>query len=467
MDWIERVARIPVDDTNEPADVCIIELGGTEAAIRDVRMLGLAPDLIACRCANALEENTIAKIAQYCDVERSHVISVMDVASLYHVPLSLRSQNILSHLRELLRLDSIDMDVRLVDQGAKTWNAWKTLTLEQDHLYDSVTIALLGKYTDHPDAYHSVVKSLEHSAMACSRKLNLILVSSEYLEASCMVTAPAEYHKAWHSLHTADGVIVPGGFGERGTSGMLAAIRSCRDNNTPFLGICLGMQLAVIEYARNVCNLPNANSEEFDKETEDRVIIFMPEVDRTTMGATMRLGLRPTHFQPGSDFSKLRKLYETKAENAPTGNGILNGHLPNHVPTTKATANGPVVGRPSTSEVASPLIVSERHRHRYEVNPEYVDRLTKAGLHFVGKDDSGDRMEILELPDHKWFVGVQFHPEYLSRVLQPSKPYLGFVAASAGVLPAVIRGKGRRTSSMALLDGAAEAVVNGMEGVRI
>ncbi|KAL9104745.1 MAG: hypothetical protein Q9163_000357 [Psora crenata] len=512
MDWIERVARIPVDDTNESADVCIIELGGTvgdmesgpfleamrqlrrragkdnflqihvslipvingemktkptQAAIREVRMLGLAPDLIACRCAKALEENTIAKIAQYCDVERSHVISVTDVASLYHVPLSLHSQNILTHLHELLRLDAVVKSKGLVQQGAKTLKAWKTLTQEQDHLHDRVTIALLGKYTDHPDAYHSVVKSLEHSAMACKRKLNLILVSSEYLEASCMVTAPAEYHKAWHSLHTADGLLVPGGFGERGTSGMLAAIKSCRENNTPFLGICLGMQLAVIEYARNVCNLPNASSEEFDKETEDPVVIFMPEVDRTTMGATMRLGLRPTHFQPGSDFSKLRKLYEKRAKGAPIAIGKPNGHLPNNIETSEATTSGRVVDQSTTSENQPPLIVTERHRHRYEVNPKYVARLTQAGLHFVGKDDSGERMEILELPDHKWFVGVQFHPEYLSRVLQPSKPYLGFVAASAGVLSEVMRLKGRRASSMNLLDDGENAVMDGMDSIRI
>ena len=345
-------------------------------------------------------------------------------AQLAQVPLSLRSQNILTHLRELLRLDSVDIYLHLIKRGSKTWNAWKTLTLEQDHLYDTVTIALLGKYTDHPDAYHSVVKSLEHSAMACSRKLNLVLVSSEYLEPSCMLTAPAEYHKAWHSLHTADGVIVPGGFGERGTSGMLAAIKSCRENNTPFLGICLGMQLAVIEYARTICNMPNANSEEFDKETEDRVVIFMPEVDRTTMGATMRLGLRPTHFQPGSEFSKLRRLYEGKAQNGVTLNATADGNLPNGAPPTEGMSNGAVVDNPD-SEHTSPLIVNERHRHRYEVNPSYVERLTKAGLLFVGKDDSGERMEILELPNHKWFVGVQFHPEYLSRVLEPSKPYLG------------------------------------------
>ena len=344
MDWIERVARIPVDDTNEPADVCIIELGGTvgdmesapfvealrqlrrragkdnflqihvslipvingemktkptQAAIRDVRQAGLTPDLIACRCSNALEEHTVAKIAQYCDVDKDQVISVTDVASLYHVPLSLRSQNLLGHLRGLLRLDSVEKATRLVDQGSKTWHAWRSLTLNQDYLRDEVVIALLGKYTDHPDAYHSVVKSLEHSAMACSRKLKLVLVSSVHLEGSALMDTPTEYHKAWGLLHTANGVIVPGGFGERGTPGMLAAIKLCRESGIPFLGICLGMQLAVIEYARNVCNIANAHSEEFDESTEGRVIKFMPENSKLVMGGTMRLGLRPTHFQPG------------------------------------------------------------------------------------------------------------------------------------------------------------------------
>ena len=475
MDWVERVARVPVDDTNEPADVCIIELGGTvgdmesapfieamrqlrrragkdnfvqihvslipvingemktkptQAAIREVRMLGLAPDLIACRCASALEEHTIAKIAQYCDVDKEQVISVTDVASLYHVPLSLRSQNILSHLREMLRLDSLNMAPRLVEQGRKTWNAWKTLTLEQDHIHDEVTIVLLGKYTDHPDAYHSVVKSLEHSAMACSRKLKLVLVSSEYLEGSAMLTAPAEYHKAWHLLHTAQGVIVPGGFGERGTSGMLAAIKSCRVNGTPFLGICLGMQLAVIEYARNVCNLTHAQSEEFDKETKDRVVIFMPEGDKNIKGGTMRLGLRPSHFQPGSEFSKLRKLYEGILGKEFPVSRLSNGDLSKGVSSKKSAADDSMVQNPILGE-APPLIVNERHRHRYEVNPDYVDQLSKAGLHFVAKDEKGERMEIFELQDHPWFVGVQFHPEYLSRVLSPSKPYLGWSLSPA------------------------------------
>lgn len=510
MDWVERVAHIPVDDTDEPADVCIVELGGTvgdmesmpfveamrqlrrrlgknnfvqihvslvpvihgemktkptQAAIRTARESGLAPDLIACRCSNALGEHTISKIAQYCDVESDQVISVIDVPSLYHVPLSLRSQNILKHLHELFHLETVIPSSRLVDQGAKTWKAWKSLTLEQDHLHDLVTIVLLGKYTDHPDAYHSVVKALEHAAMACSRKLDLVLVNSEYLEISSMSTVPADHYKAWYSLHTADGVIVPGGFGERGTLGMLAAIRKCREIGKPFLGICLGMQLAVIEYARTICNLPNANSEEFDKVAEDHVVIFMPEVDRTTMGGTMRLGLRPTHFQKGSDFSRLRKLYERRAQGHPTKNDSANGDVPGGEPNTIATGNGAMVTSPNSKDI--PLIVHERHRHRYEVNPKYVEQLSEAGLNFVGKDDSGQRMEILELSDHPWFVGVQYHPEYLSRVLQPSEPYLGFIAASAGLLREVMCGKGRRASSMTVLDSDESTLVNGIRNAYV
>ena len=260
--------------------------------------------------------------------------------------------------------------------------------------------------------------------MACSRKLKLILVSSEYLEASAMLTAPAEYHKAWHLLHTAKGVIVPGGFGERGTSGMLAAIESCRVNGTPFLGICLGMQLAVIEYARNVCKISNAQSEEFEKEAEEQVVIFMPEGDKNVKGGTMRLGLRSSYFQAGSEFSKLRKLYRGNFAQSASVGGSSNGDLSRDI-LSKTNTSSQTIEQQSSSVPITPLTVNERHRHRYEVNPKYVDRLSKAGLHFVARDETGQRMEIFELQHHPWFVGVQFHPEYLSRVLEPSKPYLG------------------------------------------
>ncbi|KIX03845.1 CTP synthase [Rhinocladiella mackenziei CBS 650.93] len=439
QDWIERVARISVDDTNEEPDVCIIELGGTvgdiesgpfieamrqlrrragrdnfchihvslvpvvggeqktkptQQAIRDARSAGLAPDLIACRCQERLIEATTHKIAMFCQVEPSQVIGVHDVESTYHVPLLLEQQGILSQVHDLFRLEAYPISPALVKKGQQTWNDWKALTTSQERFLESekVTIALVGKYTNLHDSYLSVIKSLEHSAMACRRKLNLVWVDASNLEKATMESSPESFHKAWHELCTADGVLVPGGFGHRGTEGMIAAANWARTKPKPYLGICLGMQIAVIEFARNVCGMKEASSVELDPQTPDPVVIFMPEIDKTTMGGNMRLGLRPTIFQDDTEWSRLRKLYN----NAPS--------------------------------------VNERHRHRYEVNPGYISRLSDAGLPFIGKDDLGERMEIIELEDHPFFVGVQFHPEYLSRVLRPSPPYLGFVAASAGLL---------------------------------
>lgn len=257
---------------------------------------------------------------------------------------------------------------------------------------EKVTIALVGKYTNLHDSYLSVIKSLEHSALACQRKLNLVWIDASNLEKATMDFSPETFHKAWHELCTADGVLVPGGFGTRGTEGMIAAAAWARTKPKPYLGICLGMQIAVIEYARSVLSIADATSEEFDAQAADKLVMFMPEIDTKTMGGNMRLGLRPTLFQEDSDWSKLRKLY---------------------------------------GGVAS---INERHRHRYEVNPKYIEKLSAAGLDFIGKDDKGERMEIVELRNHPFFVGVQFHPEYLSRVLRPSPPFLGFVAASAGML---------------------------------
>ena len=176
---------------------------------------------------------------------------------------------------------------------------------------------------------------------------------------------------------------------------MIRAAQWAREQKTPFLGVCLGMQVAVIEAARNLCELKDATSEEFDANAEHRVIIFMPEGSKDKLGGTMRLGTRSTHFQPGSEFSKLRALY----------------------------------GEATTIE--------ERHRHRYEVNPDYIEKLEQSGLIFIGKDDTGERMEVVEIKDHPYYVGVQYHPEYTSRVLDPSRPFLGFVAAATGCLDQV------------------------------
>ncbi|RAL64244.1 hypothetical protein DID88_002136 [Monilinia fructigena] len=409
QDWIERVARIPVDDTKETPDVCIIELGGTvgdiesapfieamrqlkrragkgnflqihvslvpviqgeqktkptQQAIRDVGRAGLVPDLIACRCDVPLEKSTIDKIA--------------------------------------------------IERGLNG----SPLTTQQERAFDDVSIVLVGNITKLHDSYLSVIKSLEHAAMRCGKKLNLIWVEAEHLEDDAK---PTEFHKAWHEVCTADGILVPGGFGDRGTEGMIAAAKWARTNKTPYLGICLGMQIAVIEFARNVCGITSANSVELDANASDKVIIYMPEIDKVNLGGTMRLGLRPTEFQPGSEWSRLRKLYGEKTE------------------------------------------VHERHRHRYEVNPEYVDRLHTGGLEFVGKDDKGERMEIVEIKDHPWYVGVQFHPEYLSRVLAPSKSYLGFVAAAAGCLDKITE----ECLNAELTNSVDGDLANGVNGVTI
>ncbi|CCX15844.1 CTP synthase [Pyronema domesticum] len=441
QEWIERVAQVPVDETGETPDVCIIELGGTvgdiesrpfiealrqlrrrvgkgnfiqihvslvivtggeqktkptQAAIRDARSVGLSPDIVACRCAQPLHPATIKKIALFCDVDYEQVVAVHDVNSTYHVPILLDEQKLTQQLTSTLNLDKLNIPAAYVQKGKDLWKEWKTLTLGQDRLFDTVTIALVGKYTDLHDSYLSVIKSLEHSAMRCRRKLNLVWVEAEALEPATNTSDPAKFHKAWHDVCTAQGILVPGGFGARGTEGMISAAKWARENDIPYLGICLGMQIAVIEYARNVCGLKDAHSVEISAETPDPVIIFMPEGSTTHLGGTMRLGIRPTVFQPGSEWSKIRKLYGEAGE------------------------------------------ILERHRHRYEVNPEYIEQLSEAGLNFVGKDDKAERMEVVELKNHKYFVAVQYHPEYLSRVLNPSKPYLGLVAASAGILDQVM-----------------------------
>ena len=338
---IERVSRVPVDDTNGTPDVCILELGGTvgdmesavfvealrrlrrtvgkdnflqihvslvpdihgelkskptQAAIREVKSLGLSPDLIACRCSKALDKKTIDKIALYCDVDPSQVVAVTDVSSLYRVPLLLDSQGLTEQLIDVLHLDQQSVPTSLKTRGSQTWNAWKNLTISRDHFFDEVRIVLVGKYTDHPDAYHSITKSLEHAAMACSRQLVLTYVHSGHLEAAAELQSPIAYHKAWHEVYTADGVLVPGGFGVRACDGMIAAIKTCREKKTPFLGICLGLQLAAVEFARNKCDLIQADSTEFRADTAVPLIIEMPEIDKTTMGATMRLYISPSRI---------------------------------------------------------------------------------------------------------------------------------------------------------------------------
>ncbi|WRT66010.1 CTP synthase [Kwoniella shivajii] len=436
QDWIERVSKIPVDGTGEEPDVCIIELGGTvgdiesmpfveamrqfqfrvghenfaliyvslipvvggeqktkptQAGVRDLRGLGLLPDLIACRCTDPLLTATMEKVSMFCHVSPQQVLGVHNVSSTYHVPLLLQQQGMLNYFKKRLNLDEITVNDKFKQKGEEFMGRWKALTVGQERLFDTVSIVLVGKYTTLEDSYMSVVKALEHASMRCGRKLELQWVDSSDLEPQTQTSNPVKFHDAWSALCSAKGIIVPGGFGHRGTEGMIAAVKWAREQKVPFLGICLGFQVAVIEWARNVCGLQDANSAELVPETIHPVICFMPEISKTVMGGNMRLGLRPTIFEPKTESSKLRKLYGSK-------------------------------------EVAW-----ERHRHRYEVEPKYVDELeSKDGLRFIGKDERGERMQMLELDDHPYFVALQAHPEFCSRPLNPSPPFLGLIAAACG-----------------------------------
>lgn len=481
QDWIERVSRLPVDDTGEEPDVCIIELGGTvgdiesapfvealrqfqfrvghenfalihvslvpviggeqktkptQAAIRDLRGLGLVPDMIAARCATPLDRQVINKLSMFCHVGPEQVLGVHDVNSTYHVPLLLQHQGMVRYFEKRLQLNLGSLSPAMQARGTALRQRWKDLTISADRAIEPVEIVLVGKYTSLHDSYMSVVKALEHAAMRVERKLKLTWVESTDLEPDFQNVNPVRYHEAWHSVCSARGILIPGGFGKRGTEGMIAAAKWAREKQVPFLGICLGFQIAVVEFARSVCGLENANSAELEPETPEPVVVYMPEISKTHLGGTMRLGLRPTIFQDGCGWSKIRQLY---------------GDEP---------------------------VVWERHRHRYEINPEMVEQLSQgrgidggdesdpyiaprgpptrqasypveelflprsnspAGppaekLVFVGKDERGERMQIAEMKDHPYYVGLQAHPELVSRPLNPSPPFLGLVAAAAGRL---------------------------------
>ncbi|CAO1945363.1 unnamed protein product [Urochloa humidicola] len=432
QDWIERVAMNPVDGKEGPPDVCVIELGGTigdiesmpfiealgqfsyrvgpgnfclvhvslvpvlnvvgeqktkptQHSVRGLRGLGLAPDVLACRSTEPLEEHVKVKLSQFCHVPISNIVNLHDVTNIWHIPLLLRDQKAHEAILKVLELQyagKVPREPKLAE--------WTERANKFDNLKTPVNIAMVGKYTGLSDSYLSVSKALLHASVAMDRKLVVDWVPSCDLEDSSARETPEAHKKAWKLLKGADGILVPGGFGDRGVQGKILAAKYARENNVPYLGICLGMQIAVIEFARSVMKLRGANSTEFDPSPISPCVIFMPEGSKTHMGATMRLGSRRTYFQVSG--CKSAKLY---------GN--------------------------ATS-------VDERHRHRYEVNPDMVPDFERAGLQFVGKDETGRRMEIIELPSHKFFIGAQFHPEFKSRPGKPSPLFLGLIAAASGQL---------------------------------
>ncbi|XP_077977884.1 CTP synthase 1-like [Glandiceps talaboti] len=430
QEWVERVAKVPVDGDKKEPEVCIIELGGTigdiegmpfveafrqfqfrvkrenfccihvslvpqpnstgeqktkptQASVRELRGLGLSPDLIVCRSQNPIVKSVKEKVSLFCHVDPDQVICIHDCTSIYRVPIMLFEQNILPFFNQRLNFC-------YPQKPRRTLSKWKELAERHDRMLKEVTIALVGKYTKLEDAYISVIKAMRHSALACNHRLIVKYVEADDLENATKETDPVRYHEAWQQLCSSNGVLVPGGFGKRGTDGKIAAAHWARVNKKPYLGVCLGLQIAVIEFARHVLGWEGAHSTEFEPESKHPVIIEMPEHNPGQMGGTMRLGKRRTIFKV--EQSVIKRLY---------GNNEF---------------------------------VEERHRHRYEVNPKKVSSFEEKGMKFVGHDVEGERMEIMELDDHPYFVGVQYHPEYISRPMKPSPPYLGLILASIGKL---------------------------------
>jgi len=437
QEWIAKVGRIPVDGTDGTPDVVCCELGGTcgdlesmvfyeairqfmsrvgrercclvhvslvpvlgavgeqktkptQHSIRQLMSLGLSPDIIVCRSTNALEESTKKKISQFCQVAPSCVLSVHDVSNIYHVPLILQEQGLSSILRESLGLQDRMSEVPELA-------AWRKLAKTVDEANEEVVIALVGKYTSLHDSYLSVLKALKHSCIEERRALTVSWIESSDLERETKENDIAKFDEAWRKLKGADGILIPGGFGDRGLEGKLAAARYAREHCVPCLGVCLGLQVMVIEFARTILGWNNATSEEIDENAKRPLIIKMLEHHPGQMGGTMRLGARKTILHP----------------------------LPKEDNQEKSIAS---VIHSGAKEVM------ERHRHRYEVNPKYISNLEKAGLRFTGKDQQNERMETVELPrnTHPFYFGVQFHPELKSRPGRPSPSFHAFVRASMG-----------------------------------
>ncbi|GJQ82025.1 hypothetical protein Trydic_g6901 [Trypoxylus dichotomus] len=430
QEWVEKVAQIPVSRSGKAPEVCIIELGGTigdiesmafveafrqfqfrvkrenfcvahvslipqprstgehktkptQSSVRELRGLGLSPDIIVCRSEKPIDQSVKDKISNFCHVAPDQVICIPDLSSIYKVPIFMETHGIVEYLNDRLKLG-----INPMPPARKFMKQWIELSDKIENLRNEVNIALIGKYTRLEDSYTSITKALQHAANSLGYKVNIKFIDSSKLEKAMLSEDPVVYHEAWHELCKTDGIVVPGGFGRRGVEGKIEACRWCRENNKPFLGICLGFQTAVIEFARNILKLENANTAECDEMVEHPVIIDMPEHNPGQLGGTMRLGKRTTVFKESASLSKIKRLY----------------------------------GKVSSIE--------ERHRHRYEVNPKYIKDIEDAGLKFVGVDKDAERMEIFELENHPYYVAVQFHPEYLSRPMAPSPPFVGLILAA-------------------------------------
>ncbi|NNC40660.1 MAG: CTP synthase [Acidimicrobiia bacterium] len=337
----------------------------TQHSVAELRSRGIQPDVIVVRSDRSIDEQVRRKISLFCDVEPNAVISVPDANDIYEVPLMLRSAG----------LDDVVVDRLSIEAGEPDLTAWEALVAKSASVEGEVTVGVVGKYVDLPDAYLSVVEALRHAALANGVSLDLRWVPSDDL--------PGLLGSSY--LEDLDGILVPGGFGGRGIEGKVFAVRHAREQRVPYLGLCLGLQCAVIEYARNVVGLNEAHSGEFDPTSPHRVIDLMDsQQDVNDLGGTMRLGLYAAKLADGS---LVRKLYGEE-------------------------------------------LIYERHRHRYEVNNRYRKDLEAAGLRLSGVSPDEQLVEVIEVPGHPFFLASQFHPEFKSRPDDPHPMFLGFVEAA-------------------------------------
>ena len=345
----------------------------TQHSVKEMLSIGIQPDILLCRSDRAVPREMRQKIALFCNVEEPAVIAARDVASIYEVPLTFAAEGVDTLALKYLRMEAKPADL----------SKWQDIVHRAYHPKDEVSIAIVGKYVEYEDSYKSLKEALVHGALAHNLKLRVTWIEAEGLETRDSEGRPTSEYVA--QLEGFDGILVPGGFGKRGIEGMLNAIRYARETLTPYFGICLGMQTACIEYARNVCGLKDANSGEFDPATPYRIIYKLRELTGVEeMGGTMRLGAWDCVLEPGS---------------------------------LAAQAYG-------TTEI------SERHRHRYEFNREYEAVLTGGGLRITGTTPDATYVEIVEIPAHPFFLGCQFHPEFKSKPLEPHPIFRDFIAAS-------------------------------------
>jgi CTP synthase len=339
----------------------------TQHSVRELMQIGIQPQGLICRAEQPLDEEIRRKIALFTNVDFRGVIEAPDVSSIYQVPLEFRRQGLDDYVLELLGLEAPQPDLTAWTNMVETIAAPTRGT---------VRIAVVGKYTELVDSYKSVQEGLIHGGIANQVGVDIDWISSEQFQERDSAGRLGEYH----------GLLIPGGFGPRGVEGMLKAIRWAREGEHPFFGICLGLQCAVIEFARNVCGLGESHSLEFSQDSPDPVICLMDSQRNVTdKGGTMRLGAYPAQLVPGSRAAEIYRATE----------------------------------------------ISERHRHRYEVNNHYIERLEAGGLRFSGLSPDGKLVEIIELPDHPWFVACQFHPELRSRPLRPHPLFSSFIRAAA------------------------------------